>query len=240
MRACASSRVAARARGAVRARASVDECGTDDAATRARHSRARSRVARMASRGARVAGTDGSDHAYRQRVEARYAVKATARRRVEMLMRVNGTVWFLIALVTFLSARATLGGVDGRSMRTIVVGALGGGVSFAGGGRVRERSGTGATRACAAACAAAAACRGAMETWARVTNADEHVSASWLWSEGVSAVLERFLGVKVPPGGVYPACVSAEVLCELTLALLPLGSYVMCIGIDGQTMKKEK
>jgi len=154
-------------------------------------------------------------------------------------MRVNAGTWFLIAVATFVSARAQGGGVDGRSRATIVAGALAGGVSLVGSARIRERKGTGTTKACAAATLAAAACRGAMETFARVMNVDEHISASWLWSEGLSAVLGRFLKVKASPGALYPACVNAEVLCEMTLALLPLGSYLMCVGIDAQMSKKE-
>lgn len=154
-------------------------------------------------------------------------------------MRANACGWGSLAIVTFVCSRASFGTIDARSAGTVAISCVACVVSLVGQARIRERQGTGTTRACAAATAVAATCRGAIETWARVTNADEHISASWLWSEGLSAVLERFFGMKTPPGALYPACVNAEVLYELTLALLPLGSYLMCVGIDGQSSKKE-
>lgn len=84
----------------------------------------------MASKGAYARGTDGSDHAYRQRVVDRYTSLVVARRRVRGVLFVSGTIAALFAACTVLSAYAHRDGsvrraLDPRTTAIVVSGCLG-------------------------------------------------------------------------------------------------------------------
>ena len=70
----------------------------------------------MASKGAYARGTDGSDHAYRQRVVDRYTSLVVARRRVRGVLFVSGTIAALFAACTVLSAYAHRDGSVRRAL----------------------------------------------------------------------------------------------------------------------------
>lgn len=201
----------------------------------------------MASKGSYVAGTDGSDYAFRQRVVERYSSMVTTRRRVKSLLYVTmishvGFVAFTL-LGKFLASDSSKDGfMDANATSMCVLSFLG---FFLGANAVRasqSKTNKWATvKACALAAASLGGLQGAKGTYARVFESNSGVNgAAWIWSEGVTFLYKKFLGWNVAPGQMYPLCVNVEVLVEVLLVLLPLGVYGMCLGIESLSRKKNK
>ena len=202
--------------------------------------------ARMASRGAHVPGTDGSDHAFRQRVVDRYQNYATARRRAKVLLRAHALVAMAFAMCTALGAFATRGmrlgaTFDSRTTATLMAGVMACALAAHGARAVDDKRGTGGTRTCALALGALGAAHGAFGTYARWVGIDEIGSPAWMWAELTSMAIGKALGATwVSPGMCYPACVNAETLAEMFMIGTPLGVYAMCVGIDSHHGRKNK
>jgi len=200
----------------------------------------------MASRGAHVAGTDGSDHAFRQRVADRYRAYATARRRAKALLRADAAVRVAHATCAALGAFATRGmrvaaTFDSRTTATLAACVLACLLAAHGARAVDDKRGTGRARTCALALAALGAAHGAVGTYARVAGYDETGSPAWMWAELTSRAAKRALGATwVSPGMCYPACVNAETLAEMFMIGTPLGVYAMCVGIDSHHARKNQ
>ena len=200
----------------------------------------------MASRGAHVPGTDGSDHAFRQRVVDRYQNYATARRRAKVLLRAHALVAMAFATCTALGAFATRGmrlgaTFDSRTTATLMAGVMACALAAHGARAVDDKRGTGGTRTCALALGALGAAHGAFGTYARWVGIDEIGSPAWMWAELTSMAIGKALGATwVSPGMCYPACVNAETLAEMFMIGTPLGVYAMCVGIDSHHGRKNK
>ena len=203
----------------------------------------------MASKGAYARGTDGSDHAYRQRVVDRYTSLVVARRRVRGVLFVSGTIAALFAACTVLSAYAHRDGsvrraLDPRTTAIVVSGCLGAMLSVHGAWAIkrsattRGRHSTSGTKTCALASAALGVGQGAVGLYSRIFNIDEQGGAAWLWSEALALAWKRVFKSPIEPGRFYPMCVNTETLAEMALIGLPLGVYGICLGIDSHSVKK--